>query len=124
MPRIGRARALTFDNPYKSPNNACVETGARSHIFDRRLVFLLLPPLIPLFVHSVVRIFIPGDEALSHGVFALGAVVIAWGWTSTMVERLRWPFWKMYLVACAVYAAVVASAFLAPEILNLLYIGL
>ena len=85
---------------------------------------MLLPPLIPLFVHGAIRIFIPGDEALSHGVFALGAIVIASGWTSTMVERLRWPFWRTYLVACAVYAAVVASAFLAPEVVNLLHIGL
>jgi hypothetical protein len=74
--------------------------------------------MIPLCVHAVVRFFLPGDEPLYHGMFAMGAVIVAWGWTLTMVDRLRWSSWQSYLVTCVVWGAVIAAAILAPQIIS------
>ena len=106
-------------NPYNSP----IDTDASARVFDRRIAFLLLPPLIPLLVHGVVRVIISADESLYHAMFRFWAIIPAWIWANTMVGRLRFSYWKTYLVTCAVWGAVVASALIAPVIVNRLTVG-
>ena len=104
-------------NPY-TPPEVKTETSDSSPIFDRRSLFLLLPPLIPLAVHLIVRLFIPSDETLYLALFALGAIILAWGWAQSMIDRLRLSFWKSYLLACCVWGAVLVSAFLSQKLLD------
>jgi hypothetical protein len=106
-------------NPYQPPNESCAGEAARG--FDRRLAFLLAPPLIPLVVHGVVRAFIPaGESAIYHGMFMLGAHVVACIWAQTMIDRLEWPLWRACLLACGVWGGVLATALLSPKIVDYL----
>jgi hypothetical protein len=63
-------------NPYTPPETVG-ESSKPSSPLDRRFVFLLMPPLIPLGVHVIVRFFVPADETLYHAMFTLGAIIPA-----------------------------------------------
>lgn len=108
---------IVESNPYTPPQ---LPTDAlhSSPTWDRRFLFLLLPPLIPLAVHAIVRLFIPSDETLLQTLFALGSIIPAWAWSQSMIDRLRLSFWKSYLLACCVWGAVLVSAFLSQELFD------
>lgn len=108
---------IVDSNPY-TPPEVTSDSPDPTSAFDRRFVFLLLPPLIPLIVHSVVRVFIPAEDTVDHAMFTLGAIIPAWIWSQTMIDRLRLPFWKSYVVACCVWGAVLVSSLMSPTILN------
>jgi hypothetical protein len=103
-------------SPYTPPKLG-PETSVTSPPFDRRFLFLLLPPLIPLAVHFTTRMFIPSDETLYLALFSLAAIIPAWIWSLSMIDRLRLPFWKSYCLACCVWLAVFVSAILSPKLL-------
>ena len=100
-------------NPYQPSNDA---EGASSA--DMRFVYLFLPPLIPLVVHLAVRQFIPSTETMHHFAFQLGAIIVAWVWTDTMIHRLELPLLKASLVSCGIWGAVVASSVGSPIIID------
>ncbi len=102
------------ESPYTPPQVHSDPSEVASPL-DRRFLYLLLPPFIPFAVHGIVRIFIPSDEILYHALFTLGAMLPAWIWSQTMIDRLRWSFWKSYLLACCIGGAVLASAILSPK---------
>jgi hypothetical protein len=104
-------------NPY-TPLEVRTDTSDSPTRFDRRFLFLLLPPLIPFAVHITVRIFIPSDETVYLAFFTLGVIIPAWMWSQSMIDRLRLSFWKTYFVACCVWGAVVVSAILSPKLLD------
>ena len=112
-------KLVVESNPYKPPE-VHGDASDSSSTFDRRFLFLflLLPPLIPFAVHITVRIFIPSDETLYLALFTFGAIIPAWMWSQSMIDRLRLSFWKSYLLACCVWGAVVLSALLSPELLD------
>lgn len=100
-------------NPY-SPPDIVSDASDSSRVFDRRLLFLLLPPLIPFLVDGFVRIFIPADQTLYLALFTLGAIIPAWIWSQTMIDRLQLSLLKSYLLTVFVWGAVLASALLSP----------
>ncbi len=104
-------------NPYKPPEGK-TETPDAASVFDRRLRFLLSPPLIPFAVHMIVRFFIPSNETLYLALFTLGAVIPALAWSMSMIDRLRLSFWKSYLLASCVWFSILASAFLSPALVD------
>jgi hypothetical protein len=104
-------------NPY-TPPDVRTDTSESSRSFDHRFLFLVLPPLIPFVVHSFVRAFIPADETLYLALFTLGAIIPAWIWSHTMIDRLRLAFWKSYLLATIVWGAVLASALISPSLVE------
>ena len=104
-------------NPY-TPPEVRTDTSDSSLTFDRRFLFLLLPPLIPFTVHITVRIFIPANETIYLALFTLGAIIPAWVWSQSMIDRLRLSFWKSYLLACCVWGAVLVAAFISPKLLD------
>ena len=104
-------------NPYTPPEIRDDHSGSLSAI-DRRFLFLLLPPLIPSTVHMTVRIFIPAGETLYLALFTLGAIIPAWMWSQSMIDRLRLSFLKTYLLTCFVWGTVLLSALLSPTLLN------
>ena len=103
-------------NPYSPPRQSC-EAASRCNL-EPRFLFLLLPPLIPLAVHGVVRWFIPANEVLYHFGFAVGAILVAWIWAYSMIDRLRLSFWKAYFMACGVCGVVLMSALFASTIVD------
>ena len=84
-------------NPYAPPNDTN-DSPRPEYAFDRRCAFLCLPPSIPLIVHAIVRLSIPVEETLYHGLFTLGAIIPSWFWSQTMIDRLRLSMWKTFLV--------------------------
>ena len=109
--------SVVESNPY-TPPNVPGDTSDSLPAFDRRFLFLLIPPLIPFVVHIIARIFIPADETLYLAMFTLGAILPAWIWSQTMIDRLRLSFWKSYSLASIVWGAVLASALLSPSLVN------
>ena len=79
--------------------------------------------MIPLAVHCVVRVFIPVSETRYHAMFTLGAIIPAWVWAQTMVDRLNLSFWKTYLAICFAWGAVLASAVLSPALPEWFVVG-
>lgn len=116
-PSASRGLYLTLgSNPYTPPTEPCEVASACN--FDRRFLFLLLPPLIPLAVHSVIRMFIPANESLYHGMFTLGALATSLIWAQTMIDRFRLSLWKSYLITCVVWGAVLASGLFASTVVG------
>lgn len=104
-------------NPFTPPPDL-PHDATRSTPKKHRIVFLLLPPLIPFIVHFIARFAFPplDSETLYHALFSLGPLAVAWIWAQSMLDRMHLSLWKSFLLACFVWSMILASSVLSHKL--------
>jgi hypothetical protein len=95
-------------NPYATSDSS-FNTVEDPHA-KRPWAYLAVPLLIPPAVHMLERMWIPPTEDIAHLAFIGLALLIAWAWSISMVDRLKLSFWTSYVFVCGLCAANLASA--------------